>query len=247
MDNFESVAPLKSWGNVDPDNQTNPRVPNPQITEVRVEQDKDNHFLIKKPAADGVVGNRKALSYRLLPQALEVGETATFYTRVNVEFFPNNHSFGLSNLSAEDIAEQNYNAFEPMIRITDKFESDGYKNDGTLMVMVENKAYAKIQNRETGRPAKPMATDTWYELWYVVNNAPRQSGGQRYDLYVRGGEFKTQQLVFKDADFRMQREQPLINFIAICNTGSADKPYGNGGVRYDDIYMAAGILLTKPE
>jgi len=246
VDDFESADSKPYWGHVDADNQTEPFVPNPQVAEVRFDEGDDNHFLIKKPAQEGIVGNRKALSYVRLPQALEVGETATFYTRVNVEYFPNNHSFGLSNLSAAGIAEENYNAFEPMIRITDKLESNGYKNDGTLMVMVEDRAYAKILNPGTGKPASPMASDTWYELWYVVNNAPKASGGQSYDVYIRGGAFETQQRVFTGASFRMQREQPLISFIAICNTGSKKKPYGNGGVRYDDIYMANGTVLSTP-
>lgn len=246
IDNFEQQDAIVHWGRIDPDNNTDPFVENPQVTETRAEPDTENHYLIKKPAAEGIVGNRKALSYRALPRPVAVGETATLYTRVNVEYFPNNHSFGLSNLSVEAIAEQNYNAFEPMIRITDKAESNGDKNDGTLMVMVADKAYSRIQNPATGESAKPMATDIWYELWWVVNNAPRDAGGQRYDLYVRGGEFESQQLVFSGADFRIQRELPLINFIAICNTGPARAPYGNGGVRYDDIYMASGVELSLP-
>ena len=37
-----------------------------------------------------------------------------------------------------------------MIRITDKKESDGYNNDGTLMVLSGEKAYSKIVNPATG-------------------------------------------------------------------------------------------------
>ena len=85
----------------------------------------------------------------------------------------------------------------------------------------------------------------WYELWYVVNNTRRETGGQRYDVYLRGGEFETQQLVFEAADFRMRRTLPLTYFMAISNTGPHDAPYGNGGVRYDDIYMAAGRNLVS--
>ena len=166
--------------------------------------------------------------------------------RINVEYFPNNHSFGLSNLTAKGIGEQSYDAFEPMIRITDKTESDGSRNDGALTVLSGYKTYSKIQNPDTGKAAKPLAPNTWYELWYIVNNAPAESGGQIYDLYVRGGEFNSQKRVFSDAVFRMQREAPLKYFITISNTGSAKNPYGNGGVRYDDIYMAVGENLSSP-
>lgn len=243
IDTFESNS-LVAWALRDTKNQTVPKVANPQVTIIEKEPS-GNHYLLKKPAADGVVGNRKALSYRKLPAPVMVGETATFYIRVNVEYFPNNHVFGLSNLLPENIDIHDYNAFEPSIRITDKQESNGHRNDGTLMVRV-GKDYVKIANQQAQRLALPLQEKQWYELWYVVDNSAHSDGGQRYDLYVRGGEFKTQQLVFQAADFRMQRERPLIYFLANCNTGPADKPYGNGGLRYDDLYMAAGTHLTTP-
>ena len=79
-----------------------------------------------------------------------------------------------------------------------------------------------------------------------MNNAPQELGGQTYDLYVRGGEFAAQQKVFSDAVFRMKREAALKYFITISNTGPHDKPYGNGGVRYDDIYMTLGENFSSP-
>ena len=246
VDDFESDDPLNNWTNIDVQNETDPRVPDPQITESRSEPESGNRYMLRKPAADGVIGNRKAIGFMPLPIPVEVGETYTFYTRINVEYFPNNHSFGLSNISASEISEFGYDSFEPMIRITDKYESDGYKNDGTLMVLVGNKSYRKIINPATGEPAKPLGPGQWYELWYVVNNARRESGGQRYDLFIRGGEFEQQTLVFKGAEFRIGRELPLMFFMAISNTGPHKAPYGNGGVRYDDIYMAPGRTLSFP-
>lgn len=247
VDDFESGPTLNDWTNIDAQNDTDPHVTRPQIAEVRVEPGSGNRYMIRKAAADGVVGNRKAIGFIPLPRPVQVGETYTFYTRVNVEYFPNNHSFGLVNVAEADIPDYHYDAFEPMIRVTDKWESDGTKNDGTLMVLSgNNKAYSKINNPETGEPAKPLRTDEWYELWYVVNNAPRDEGGQRYDLYMRGGEFEARQFVFESADFRMRRTLPLLSFMTICNTGPHDSPYGNGGVRYDDIYMAPGRNLISP-
>jgi hypothetical protein len=247
VENFESGSPLDSWTHIDVQNDTDPFVPSPQIAEIQVEPRTGNRYLMRKPAADGVVGNRKAIGFVPLPVAVQIGETHTFYTRINVEYFPNNHSFGLANVSASEIPGQHYNSFEPMIRVTDKWESDGSKNDGTLMVLSgNNKAYRRVTNSKTGENAKPLRPGEWYELWYVVNNEPRDDGGQRYDLYMRGGEFETRQLVFEGADFRMRRTSPLLSFMTICNTGPHDRPYGNGGVRYDDIYMASGRNLTTP-
>lgn len=248
VDDFETDSGVKldGWAHVDVQNETKPFVPNPQIAEVRFEAEAGNHYLIKKPAADGIVGNRKALGFKALPMEIPVGETYTIYTRINVEYFPNNHSFGLSNLAAAEISKENYNSFEPMIRVTDKAESDGSRNDGTLMVSSGHKTYSKIRNPKTGESAKPLKPGTWYELWYVVDNAPQDRGGQTYDLYVRGGEFLKQQHVFSDAVFRMKREAPLKYFMTISNTGPHEKPYGNGGVRYDDIYMAPGVIFSSP-
>lgn len=246
IDDFESTDPLENWMLVDTRNDTDPRVENPQVTEVREEQNGENHYLIKKPAAEGVVGNRKALSYRKLSIPVEVGETYTFYVRFKVEYFPNNHVFGLSNLEPEGINKHDYNALEPSLRVTDKYESDGYKNDGTLMVR-KGEGYEKIYNPAEDRIAKPLEEAEWFEVWMVVNNAKLSEGGQTYNVYLKGGnEFPEQQKVYAGADFRMKREQPLIYFLTNCNTGPADKPYGNGGLMYDDLFMAEGVALDSP-
>lgn len=246
VDDFEADGALGNWTIFDAQNDTDPFVPDAQISEIRSDEASVNSHLLRKPAADGVVGNRKALSWTVLPRPVAAGDTATFFTRINVEYFPNNHSFGLSNLSGDQIGELAYDAFEPMIRVTDKAESDGTKNDGTLMVLAGSKTYAKITNPATGTDAQPLVPGIWYDLWYVVNNAPKAEGGQSYDLYARGGEFAGQTKVFSGATFRMAREQPLTHFVAIANTGPARAPYGNGGLRFDDIYMAPGTVLTSP-
>ena len=244
VDNFEDAAGLNGWTNIDVDNQTDPFIPNPQVS--IIQKKANNSFMLRKPAAEGVIGNRKAIGFKPLPAPINTGETYTIYTRFNVESFPNNHSFGLSNLPANEVGPANYNAFEPMIRITDKAESDGSKNDGTLMVLSGFKTYSKIEGLETGQSAMPLTPGEWYQVWWTVNNAPAAAGGQSYDLYIQGGEFETQTKVYSGATFRMKREAPLLHFMAISNTGPKKSPYGNGGVRYDDIYMAKGTELSTP-
>ena len=247
IDNFESQAPLVDWIKADTRNDTSPRVDNPQVTEVRKEEESDNHYLLKKPAADGIVGNRKALSFLALPVPVEIGKVYTFYVRFQVEEFPNNHVFGLSNLGPAGIKEHDYDALEPSLRITDKYESDGCKNDGSLMVMKGNN-YQKIFNFDADHDAQPLEVSKWYEVWFVVDNRLTAQGGQSYDVYMRGGnEFPEQKLVYKRADFRMKRELPLIFFMTNCNTGPKEKPYGNGGLKYDDLYMAEGLQLSDPK
>lgn len=244
IDDFEHADADMTWQKRDTKNETSPRIDNPQVT-IRKKGDADNHFLLKKPAPEGVVGNRKALTFKALPQIVAVGDTYTFFTRVNIEYFPNNHVFGLSNLDGAGITKNDYNALEPSIRITDKLESNGFKNDGTLMVKTDE-GYNKIQHYAENRSAKPAQANIWYNIWYVVNNAKVAKGGQVFDMYIQGGEFIEQTLVYKNAAFRMKRELPLINFMMNTNTGPVDKPYGNGGVRYDDLYMVKGVLLSFP-
>lgn len=188
IDNFEADSSLDKWTKADTKNETSPKVRSPQITERQkdVTASSENVYLIKKPAAEGIVGNRKALTYAALPQRVEVGETYTFYTRINVASFPNNHAFGISNMSPGDIELHDYNAFEATLRVTDKAESNGHKNIGALMVKTQQ-GYANIVNNRTGKDAKPLVPGQWYEIWYVVNNRKKSDGGQTYDVYMTKG------------------------------------------------------------
>jgi hypothetical protein len=244
IDNFEHPNAIEQWTLLDTKNETQPVIHNPQVTEVR-SGSSGNHYLIKKPAAEGIVGNRKALTFRPLPVVVGVGEVYTFYTRFQVESFPNNHIFGLSNLDAKGIAAQDYNAIEPSLRITDKAESNGYKNDGSLMVKLGD-GYKKVINFATAEVAQPLQTAVWYEVWYVVNNNRVAEGGQVYDVYLKGGEFEQQTPVYLNADFRMRREKPLTYLLLNCNTGPKHAPYGNGGILYDDFFTSAGKNLSSP-
>ena len=250
IDDFERGNSVDNWTKADTKNETKPLINEPQVTLRKIETTSKgtNAYLLKKPAPEGVVGNRKALTFKALPQIVEVGEIVTFYTRINVESFPNNHAFGLSNMGPDDIKKHDYNAFEATLRVTDKSESSGLKNTGALMVKVPG-GYANVKHNlaKNERDAKSLEPGQWYKIWYVVNNAPKKQGGQTYDVYLQGGsEFPEQTLVYKNASFRMQREWPLTYFLMNCNTGPLDKPYGNGGLKYDDIYMTKGIELTNP-
>lgn len=248
IDNFEADKSSNLWIKADTKNETSPKLPNPQVTQRRIEHidHTTNAYLLKKPAPDNVVGNRKALTYKKLPVPVKVGETYTFYNRINVESFPNNHAFGLSNMIPKDIELNDYNAFEPTLRVTDKTESSGLVNTGALMVKVDN-GYANIVNPKTKADAKALVPGVWYQIWYVVNNNLLSKNGQTYDVYIQGGaEFPHQTKVYSNAKFRMKREQPLIYFLMNCNTGPKSHPYGNGGLRYDDLYMAKNLNLSQP-
>ncbi|ANB26827.1 hypothetical protein A6F57_17565 [Alteromonas stellipolaris] len=270
IDTFNKES-LTGWQLADTQNDTKPYVENAQVTEIKFHDARassgatlgkgtdtntsptlpntNNGYLIKKPAADGIVGNRKALSFKALPVPVNVGDTYTFYTKIRVERFPNNHAFGISNMHPADIIKHGYNAFEPTLRVTDKYESNGYKNDGSLMVKIDStdkyRQYASVKNADN-KISQPLTVGEWYEIWYVLNNATVENGGQVYSVYVKGGEFRQQTLAYENANFRMKRELPLIYFLANSNTGPINKPYGNGGLAYDDIYMSEGVNLSTP-
>jgi len=270
IDTFNTQL-LNGWQLADTQNDTKPYVENAQVTEIKFHDARassgatlgkgtdtntsptlpnaNNGYLIKKPAADGIVGNRKALSFKALPVPVNVGDTYTFYTKIRVERFPNNHAFGISNMHPADIIKHGYNAFEPTLRVTDKYESNGYKNDGSLMVKIDStdkyRQYASVKNADN-KISQPLTVGEWYEIWYVVNNATVENDGQVYSVYVKGGEFRQQTLAYENANFRMKRELPLIYFLANSNTGPINKPYGNGGLAYDDIYMSEGVNLSTP-
>lgn len=244
IDNFEGHTGLKGWTLKDTKNETQPLVKKPQVTVLKKSRS-GNQYLLKKPAPDGIVGNRKALTFKKLPVSVAVGETYTFYSRINVEQFPNNHAFGVSNLPPDGIIKQDYNAFEATLRVTDKMESNGLINRGALMVKTPQ-GYADVINPTTRLPSEKLTTDIWYQIWWVVNNEKKSAGGQRYDVYLQGGEFTEQTKVYTNATFRMQRELPLIYFLMNCNTGPHKQPYGNGGLRYDDLYMHKGTNLNQP-
>ncbi len=251
IDDFEAKNRLSDWTKYDAQNDTVPHLKNPQVTEIRSEQLSDNkgsnRYLIKKAGPDGVFGNRKALSFRKLPKPIGVGDTYTLYLRLNIESYSNNHVFGLTNLQPAGIMEKAYEAFEPSLRITDRFDPHvNYQNNGAMQVR-NNPWYDIAFNAKKGKNIEPFDINTWYEIWAVINNKKKSEGGQQYDVYIRGGtEFPFQQKVYTAADFRIKRELPLIYFQATCNSGPIEEPFGNGGLRYDDLYMVKGIDLSTP-
>ena len=123
------------------------------------------------------------------PEAYALGQTLYFFlasalTREYNALFLGlglPFAFGISNLAAEEIKKQAYNAFEPTLRVTDKAESNGYKNDGVLMVKIDSedkyRQYANVQNYQAKRSAKPLQIGSWYQVWFVVNNIDEQAVG----------------------------------------------------------------------
>ena len=240
LDDFQSD--VDDWAFVDLDNQTSPPIPNPQVVEL-VDEIDGNTYLSRKAAPDGVGGNRRAMAYVPLPFNIPVSGVATLYMQFNAESFPANHVFGVTNRDGPTIESEQYNAFEAILRA-----SDVQTSDGTLEVY-DASGYEKISNPATNTIANPMATNTWYETWMVINNGGKASGGQTYDVYVRGGpQFPEQTLVYENAGFRNDRENTLTHFLAISNAGadSTTNFYGTGALLWDNLFVFPGEELSAP-
>ena len=83
-------------------------MPNPQVSEIRREPAcRRNEFMLRKPAADGVVGKRTGDPDSSLFRGNR--RPIRFFTPVVNEHFSNNQSFGLVNIAA-DIPMQHYDS-----------------------------------------------------------------------------------------------------------------------------------------
>ncbi len=66
VDNFEAAQTLQGWTNIDVQNDTDPFVPNPQISDIRIEAETGNQFMLRKPAADGVRIRRSPMGKEMM-------------------------------------------------------------------------------------------------------------------------------------------------------------------------------------
>lgn len=90
----------------------------------------------------------------------------------------------------------------------------------------------------------PLATDTYYELWFVINHP-----ANTYDLHIRGGtEFPEITLAYSGAAYRTPTLEALDRFILITTTGSALTVLkGRDPAYFDDLYLfSEGENLDRP-
>lgn len=121
-----------------------------------------------------------------------------------------------------------------------RYEKDGgidYYDDSTYIP-------TGIAN-ETGPPND---TNTYYEIWYVVNHSKLAAKGE-FDIYIQGGtDFPTQTKLTGDtpALYRSAATDPLDTFTIITSTGN-DAEKGKDPIYFDDFYIDnSGENLTSP-
>ncbi len=85
---------------------------------------------------------------------------------------------------------------------------------------------------------------TWYQIWMHVDNALDE-----FSLYVKGGKWEEQTLVYEGAIFRNEISiSPMINFLIIQAAGNQTNPTSGQYVYWDNLYVdPTGLNLTVPE
>lgn len=174
----------------------------------------------------GINPDKRIIPQITLPVAAADGETITFYYRF-VSYGPNrNTNQGLTDIAAEE-----------QLDFWSDFEVQHYFND----VGIGGRNGSQFEDGYGN-----YSDNTWYEVWIVADNGTGVES-DLYDLYVRGGaEYAEQTLVAENKNFRNGTTDPLNRFAVLAYYGAASGPDGADPVGFDDIYVAAGEVLSTP-
>lgn len=249
VDNF-STPDLSAWnsflrGEGDP-GRVDPEDP-PRITVVPDPAGSDNTVLEIHPGRL-ILNISIGVHTRLLPEEAIIVDPfpetgfATWYFRALrplVEGRPGQPSliWGLSKEWTDEVTgEPRPPAIYGDNSVTGRFNTDG-------RIDAHSGAYAQVSD--------PVDTDTWYEIWYVIDH-----GTNSYRMYIRGGsQFSSEEptLVFPmnegdpDGVYRAPTFDDLKYLAFLTSTGSDDNPGGLNPSYVDDIYIdPTGINLTTP-
>jgi hypothetical protein len=166
-----------------------------------------------------------------LPEEARIGDSdqpATWYLKIGRPSI--NGVPGEVFLSCGLVAKENLKAdeaFSPMALL---------KEDGVLLYG-DGERYGEVY-------ASPLDTDTYYELWFVMDH-PRNT----FDLHVRGGkQFPDITRVAKNARYRAQTSETLDYLVLTTTPGSAaGAPSGKDPGYLDDFYLfPQGERLETP-
>lgn len=89
-----------------------------------------------------------------------------------------------------------------------------------------------------------VTSSTWYRIWMHIDSA-----NDELNLYVQGGDWPEQTLVYEGAGFRNDFAlDPMINFLIIQAAGNLTNPTSGGYVYWDNIHVdTTGLNLSIPE
>ncbi len=165
----------------------------------------------------------------LLPVGAQIDntETSTFFFRFNSKTDDPDSSFGLSDQSNTGNSFV-FSDYEAQVRIVDDAGASG-----TYMLD------ARDGGGFTSALTTGLATDTWYNLWMVVDQTT-----DTYDIYLNTGSSDAtsgDKLNSSPLSFRNGTTDTLISILGAWGPA----PITNG-VRYDDMTFLQGADLTNP-
>lgn len=152
-------------------------------------------------------------------------ETATFFFRLNSKTDAPDSCFGLAD--EVDTSSASYVNYETQVRIVDDASATGTylldaRNGGSFSATL----------------ASGLATDTWYNIWMVVDQTT-----DTYDVYLNTGTADAgpaDKLNSTPLHFRNGTTLPLTKVLGLGIT-----PFANA-VRYDDLTYFMGVDLRNP-
>lgn len=201
---------------------------------------------------ESLVANSRSVTAVDLPEEIPAGSVATFYMRIAVERLEISTHFGLTqnteptNDSAPGVTH-NYGDLGTTTAIQ--------LASGNEYIMV----YDGWWKASTEDDSKQFETETWYELWYLIQNNTLADGGGLFDLYVRGGPYEEITHIVNpylaqvavDAgitgwQFRNNIGEALKRFLVVTPVGNPAADYsGTGAIYFDDMWMNVGEMTTE--
>jgi hypothetical protein len=214
VDHFEGPAPLASW-----------QIPTPSAFTSLVAEADGNHYMRR-------TGSPGAIAAKRLPFDTQVSQTVTTFFRMRFEGTSLHHNLGISALNPENPSTYTENEFEAQIRLSGSGDLDVY--DG--LAGTNGFVPAKIGDQVI----PPLLSGIWYNVWMVSSNAGFASGGQTWQAYIQGGEWKKPTAVTDVLYFHKGSESPITHFVSLASDGTSDE------ICLDDIYACRGVQLTNP-
>jgi len=207
----------------------------------------------------GVDHMNTTFSALTLPSPINEGEMATIFFRYRNDGIDNDFHFTVSDVpkttdeSGNYITPGSWGDMEAVFRLT---------NDGVASVRDgPNYLLLGTGTDADSFEALTVETQTWYNIWMVVDNA-EGSGFDHTNFYIQGGEFAQPTLLYAqqvdpntnepngdysaDVYFRNGTTDPLVNVFIGTQSGWMDSPYLGDTFYLDDIFYVAGELTESP-
>ncbi len=216
VDDFESYA----TGNVS-DVASPPWTAHEGTSFADIESDRGNKVLTY-----GWTGGFRGVSRELdSSNAIQEGETATYFFRINSKTAEPDHSVGLGDMATT--SGVNFGDFETQLRLKADQTSSTFALD------------ARDGSGFTTTLADGLALHSWHNVWMVVDHA-----NDTYDIYLNTGNGDAtvaHKINSTPLAFRNGSTTPLNQVLALAGSSIVDN-----GVRVDDLSYLPGVNLANP-